>query len=389
MKRIIFAKDANGEVKSVFDVGQGLACNCTCMSCGGELISFHKKDSWYFGHKEFNKDCTSPEVDSTVEVVRRVLSSNNKIVLPKLSYNFNGSEYTINSGYVFFYNSVEVIKISKNTTPTIVLVCADGQKLYIDIYFNKKSFNKSKLSYYKENEAQALELRLDDNLFSSYTCIEDLYSEVKNIIYSKDSTSLTWRAHPALNDILDLIEDNGYVVKSKKELKRVYCVSKDKSVDISSCENCMFKQKLTKKELNCLGTMSKQDLLKLNPDIVLPPEDINYAGSCSECGSDYTYLDGVKGDFLARECNNCGKREQLNCPMCGSPLKMHTNNDRKFNSFNSKFIGCTECAFTLTYKMSNGDFADEIKFVGGLDNLRKHKDLYADLVKYREARKKK
>lgn len=78
-------------------------------------------------------------------------------------------------------------------------------------------------------------------------------------------------------------------------------------------------------------------------------------------------------------CKDCNNVEEQFCPICGGTLSLKRNNDSR----------CDCCSFTLTYTLPSGEFADEVRFTGGLDSIRKDKGKYFDdLIRYRQARRK-
>lgn len=387
MKKIIFAKDKDDKVVSVFDVPSGLACNCTCLDCGNKLISFHKAGGWYFGHEEYS-NCKLSDTTSMIMLVAKTLESLGHIVVPELSYTFRDNKVILKEGYVFLIKEVKIVKLFKNCESTIIISDKDGNEIYIDVYFRDNKHNSVKAMYYRENNIQALNVKLRDDMFGYYADLSDIFMYIEDIFESSENNCCFWKEHPLITEINRILEDKGYHIKSSKEISKVYCCNREKLVDVADCNTCPFKIKLTSKELHCRGTLSKEDLLKLDSSIVFPPEFINYAGRCSSCNSDYTYLKENSLGVLSRYCNDCGSEETVLCPICNSILNLKVNKDERYKSYMSKFIGCTECSFTVTYKTANDDFADEIKFIGGIDNLRKDKSQYKKLIDYRNARKK-
>lgn len=384
MQSIFFAKNDIGKEVNIFEVKRGLACNCSCLDCGKPLIAYQgDKKAWHFQHQTYT-GCNTAEETSLHRLVKIVLSELKFIVLPKVGYVYNKTLYNIAGAEVFNIDKVEVEKVFDDKfKPDIILVDKDSNKVYIEVYVTHKSTGK-KIKKYRELNCKALEIHFSEEDFKNVSNYQDLVQVVKDKIISVEF-KYEWLSHPQLNQILNLLEDKGVSYSNVSGLSNVYCPQSSNIVLAKDCKSCPFNTYVTTKEVKCRGNLTKEQLMLINPDVVFPPEKVNYAGKCSCCNSDNTVLQNID-DILYRICKDCDEKEQQLCPICGGILRMKRNKDARFGSYDSDFIGCDNCSFTLTYMFGN-DFADEVKFTGGLDSIHINPDKYKkDLLKYRHAR---
>lgn len=388
MRNIFFARDKDGNDVSIFDVKSGLECGCTCLDCGFPLIAYKGNvKSWHFQHENFN-NCFSSEETSLQRLVKMVLSDLGSITLPEIGYTVGSKYCKLRDEKVINIESVEIENnLGKDLRPTLTILDSNGYKLYLDVCCHYK-VSKKKEREYKKSCVDALGIRFSDSDFVGCESLDSLISVVKDKLISMDY-SYSWISNKELNELNKLQELGGISHKSNSGLNKVYCPQNDSLVMINEkCVECPFKSYMSKNELICYGNLTKEQLLLINPDVVFPPTDVNYAGKCNKCDSTNTVLLNIDGS-LYRKCKDCNNVEEQFCPICGGTLSLKRNNDSRFDSFESSFIGCDCCSFTLTYTLPSGEFADEVRFTGGLDSIRKDKGKYFDdLIRYRQARRK-
>lgn len=391
MQSIFFGRDSKDRVVSIFDVKNGLACNCTCLDCGKPLIA-HKgsKKSWHFQHQTFCK-CATAEETSIHRLVKGVLSKLDFFSVPGVSYLVGNKVVSLKESEIFEIQSVVLEETIKKDNvyyrPDIVLTSKTGKTLYLEVYVSHKS-TRRKVEAYRRMNCMALEIKFNDDDFNLCRCIEELELVVKKKLNSMSYT-FTWLSHPALNDLVCLLEDKGVSFFNASGLTSVLCPSRGSVVSTKTCKECPYKIVVSSKEVRCRGNLSRSDLLRISPDVVFPPEKVNYAGKCSKCSSSNTELID-KGNNLGviRVCHACNYSEYVSCPICDGRLAIKTNSNPIYESYLSKFIGCDDCSFTLTYLKPNGEFADEVQFTGDLDKIRSDNSRYLkDLMSYRRIRK--
>lgn len=206
----------------------------------------------------------------------------------------------------------------------------------------------------------------------------DLSAKV-NVIKRSLLTGLRWVRHPRLDEVSSKLTDARLLVKLPKGVEKFYCPQDDKIVSLRDCDSCEFLCSRDASVVTCLGGMSKKDLLDLDPSVVFKPKYINYNGRCLICSSDDTDLIDLR-DGLYVSCKKCGARRYIECPLCGGVLEKKLNKRK-----GQEFIGCKTCDFTLTYKDVDGNFADEIKFIGEIDSITREK--YEEIRRFRESKR--
>lgn len=383
------------ELVSIFDVRDGLGCNCSCLVCGAPLVA-HKGSSveWHFSHASgYGGTCRGAENLSLCKLCQLVLDNIKSpfvFTLPRLAYSIDGIETELRGKETITISDVSIKYLDKKFNPSVVVATDKGEKIWLEFYTKKSDrlCTKTKIKKYREMNCKVLEIKIPDWVFIGHMSLSNLLTTINNM-FTKEQYSYTWLSHPDLNKVVDLVEDTGVLYSNASGLTKVYCPSSDTLVSVKeTCKSCPFKISLTKKELKCRGNLSKEKLVKVKPDTVFPPEDINYVGKCTNCGSDETLYKEENGS-LFRVCKSCSYAESITCPICDSVLRLKTNKDERFDSYKSQFIGCEDCSFTLTYKTPSGDFADEMKYTGGIDKIRENNKRYTiDLMKYRKARRK-
>lgn len=77
-----FAIDKNGNLVGVDQVARGLACNCTCPSCGDRLIAAQGAvKAWYFAHHG-DTDCAAGYESAMHLAVKEIVESEKALLLP-------------------------------------------------------------------------------------------------------------------------------------------------------------------------------------------------------------------------------------------------------------------------------------------------------------------
>lgn len=373
MQRILFAKLNSGEEVSVYDVSSGLSCNCVCLHCGKPLIANRYKYGWYFSHQVRNTKCTINDNISITKLLEQAFRGISEITLPDVGYTIDDDFVKVSDKEKF-----KISKVVSDNNASITLYGVSNDKVILTLTN----------SFEGKTDDKVIKISFDNYIFKDCTDLKTLINRIKDKVLSFEN-NYVWLSHPELNYKLDLLKRSEYICSSSLGLSKLYCPQKDALVNVNDCKKCNFKLHLSKNRLTCRGNLTKEQLIELSPNIVFPPEEVNYIGKCSICGSNATAYKELSDEYrLYRMCCNCNKAVEVTCPICEGVLHIKTNKDARFESYNSKFIGCDNCSFTLTYKKPNGEYADEIMYTGGIDKIREDKNRYlVDLIKYRNARK--
>jgi len=87
LDHLAFARDdVTGRIVDVRDVPRGLACNCTCISCGEQLVARQGEVvAWHFAHKA-NSNCSKSaeqgSLDAIAEMVCQLIAEHPTLELP-------------------------------------------------------------------------------------------------------------------------------------------------------------------------------------------------------------------------------------------------------------------------------------------------------------------
>lgn len=122
-----------GKLVEISQVQKGLDCNCTCPSCGAQLIARkgeHKVH--HFAHKK--KDCGSSLETSIHLAAKEILEKNKKIKLPSVeTFIGAGSDrITLYKEQYLHFNNVFLEKRTNDIIPD-VLIEMNGKELFIEI----------------------------------------------------------------------------------------------------------------------------------------------------------------------------------------------------------------------------------------------------------------
>jgi hypothetical protein len=96
--KLPFGADANGEPVSIFDAKNGLACGCTCPSCGSLLVAKQKVKEWHFAH-HLSEACAAGYESALHLAVKKILEDEKQIRLPACSVFRYRDEATDNSDH--------------------------------------------------------------------------------------------------------------------------------------------------------------------------------------------------------------------------------------------------------------------------------------------------
>lgn len=374
MYNVFLARDDKDNIVSIYDCIEDVK-ECKCIFCGNKVkpVRVGGKQDWYFRH-ENTKECKGADLQSMLLLVVNTIKSSldNHITLPSITYKFNKKEYVLRDS--------ENIKVNDLVIEgSLIKMTTDTDEFYILVSSTKRKGNVAR--YIDENK-KVLKLCVKMSDFKYAKSYNDMKSLMKGYL-----STLTWLAYPQLTEIEAIVKKSGVVFQNNQGLHNIYCPHSNSVINKDTCIDCPYCVYVSNKKVQCVGNLTKSELLQVAPDTVFPPQDINYVGKCSACGSNNTtYI----GETVMKYCRNCHYTELVKCPLCDNPLELHTNKARGTTGYGALFIGCTHCSFTLTYKEHNGIFADEFKFTGGIEDIRKNKQIYLDdLIRYREARKRK
>ncbi len=79
--RLPFALNAVGRVVSVYDVPNGLSCNCKCPGCGAILVAKQGMNAWHFAHYDIEA-CHSGYESALHLAIKQVISESRQLVIP-------------------------------------------------------------------------------------------------------------------------------------------------------------------------------------------------------------------------------------------------------------------------------------------------------------------
>lgn len=88
-----FAINSDGILVSIFDVNNGLGCDCTCPGCGATVIAKQQKRAWHFAHHD-KSACKSGYETALHLAVKHIIFTEKKMNLPSCSViRFNDNSY--------------------------------------------------------------------------------------------------------------------------------------------------------------------------------------------------------------------------------------------------------------------------------------------------------
>lgn len=181
----------DGNLVHISTVESGLKCNCTCPSCGEELIARKgKKVIHHFAHKS-KINCSYGYQTSLHLLAKEILLEEKQIFLPEVAINFyeyGGSYKTakIAEEMPLFLDDVQLEKKEGEIIPDVIAYRGD-KKLYIEIYVTHKIDDNKKQKIINE-DVSTIEIDLSEvDRYITKEMLRDILlkqSEKKKWIYN-------------------------------------------------------------------------------------------------------------------------------------------------------------------------------------------------------------
>lgn len=137
----------DGRMVSTKEVDSGLACGCTCVGCGGQLIAKKgAKKAWHFAHYEVatTMDCVESAIHAAA---KQILLEENWLWVPAVyiqskghtRYGAHTKTRTLSEARIirFEHSKEEVWEAGANVRPDVVGYRSD-RRLLVEMYFTHK-----------------------------------------------------------------------------------------------------------------------------------------------------------------------------------------------------------------------------------------------------------
>lgn len=303
---LFYGVDSFGSIRHINEVESGIACDCTCPSCGGRLIA--KKGTkmiHHFAHA-VGESCEYGYETTLHMMAKDAFLKHKRVYLPAIPL-IKG--HTINaSAYGRFYDilNVQLEKRLGGVVPDIILTTDIGEVI-IEIYVTHKCDFEKRIKL-KSLGIPALEVDLSKE---GYVREHEIWGKINKHIY--------WiyaDAEKGINDkehIEILLKD----FESKEIIRDMYakvdCCERGGGVEstLSRCKRCVFCGGISEKYVYC-GFKNKiidKESLYFSPDKrdgykILKIDGVN---KCWYCGGSGT-LEYINSSV---RCVRCGKKTWL------------------------------------------------------------------------------
>ena len=236
------AIDRRGEIKSIREVRNGLACECICPECNKELIA-HNNDAFnepHFTHID-GKECIHGYETSLYVFAKRLFKEAKRIRVPAAPIAFSFKHKNLVDVQEYTISNVKVEKLDENYVPDIILELDNGDYLNVEIFVTHKVDDEKRANII-DRKRDTIEIDLSQ--FDRYICDEEFQQILINgtkeknwVYYSKHAQLERIKATHALEKTVtkcgSLCElcpkrTSGFYAKSK-------CL-----VSLSDCKICDF-----------------------------------------------------------------------------------------------------------------------------------------------------
>lgn len=398
---------------NIRDLNKDTNTEVVCTSCGCTLISnMGDKKDWYFRHKT-TSNCTGGSAEGLLHrLCKEVFEELDSIYMPDEYIIFKGKPISIKDSHLVpVFGYVQEKSLTDGIRPDIwwryngVYYC-----LEVVVTHNIASSTLSKYKEFaKENNCVVCTL----NVSSLADKVDSLDKHaIKNLLYGELYKEIVVSS--------DLVK---YETALKTGIYRAFsgdiiCPVNSSRINTRKCHSCCFYDSTRNGIQTCYGKQcfaTYKDILRDEsvedrldrydtcvPSVVAPQNDIGIVfdddkrvehpiGVCGSCGGvlqlrrgvDNIFIGGIPSTgwssdkYIYRVCTKCGRKEELSCKCCGSPLGAWINTNKRYKSCGSVFIGCTNrdqlggtCqsdTLTLYVGENCNEYADEIKAIGSLD----------------------
>jgi hypothetical protein len=173
----------------VFNVDNGLNCNCICPSCGA-ILSAHqgRKKAHHFKHNN-SAVCNSSEETALHLKAKEIIEKYKKITIPRLDAKLKDIVIPVVAERIINFDSVLAEKREGEIVPDIIGFYK-GRKILIEIFVTHR-VDVEKKKYIRERDISCIEIDLSNFYNKSENLDEDFL--VKNII--SDVSDKTWVHH--------------------------------------------------------------------------------------------------------------------------------------------------------------------------------------------------
>lgn len=208
---VIYAiKRVNQQIVCVSDVERGKACDCICLSCGGDLIAKKGiKRIHHFSHAS-GIECEGFKQTELHLLAKELFNECEYIILPEVYLFFDNKKYLIHNVEKVFINKVMLERrLEGGCIPDVILDTNIG-KIIIEIYVTNKTSHQKVMNYSMEGY-MALEIEL--NNFSRD--VRNLKIRNNLIRTIQDNVNVkSWISHPDRNKKREQLKEE----KKEKEL---------------------------------------------------------------------------------------------------------------------------------------------------------------------------
>lgn len=184
--------EITGDLVTVDEVERGLACNCTCPSCGTQLEARKgNKRSHHFAH-EINKECLYGAEISMYKAFYKLLKHSMKFCIPDaiIENEFGRGSVVVKKGTMIELTDIKMYNDPIHYPPELVCYCGENRFriiLNIESYYNKDDFRIIK-EYGIQHNLPIVSIELDKvGELSSYSTLQEYvdFPNHKTWIYNR------------------------------------------------------------------------------------------------------------------------------------------------------------------------------------------------------------
>lgn len=238
--------EKNGQVAGIDEVERGVACDCTCLACGQELIALKgERQTHRFEHFR-EMDCEFSVQASLLKMVKEIVEKNRKMMIPAVTVKFG--EFPKMTWELSGEREIAVEQVAMNTGSSksypSLIVQSGGHQLAIVVTLV------SSMEQSKEEEQNRLEKSRLSVIELTFGETEGWPSqpELEAIILGSDSRK-RWAFNRKADEVksamkrLSVLRNQEYVCESvePKGVSRMIARSKRRVVDdYRTCEACYY-----------------------------------------------------------------------------------------------------------------------------------------------------